>query len=179
MLKWYRDNFCGLLFLSVFLLIPLLTFIPVLRPSGQGSATFLRQFGDEKKSDRHADTTTSEQEQKFAFAETSKPQESYTGPRFHENTDALLRQVESDVYHTRQFVLAQLRRLQTQAASETTRKNFINVIEDVKHYFSVTQSDLWRFRKSPVFTLGRRVRRRKLTSLVQNRIPRVAESRGL
>lgn len=80
------------------------------------------------------DTTTSEQEQKFAFAGTSKPQESYTGPRFHENTDALLRQVESDVYHTRQFVLAQLRRLQSQAASEN-RENFANVIEDVKHYF--------------------------------------------
>lgn len=78
--------------------------------------------------------TTSEQEQKFAFAGTSKPQESYTGPRFHENTDALLRQVESDVYHTRQFVLAQLRRLQSQAASEK-RENFANVIEDVKHYF--------------------------------------------
>lgn len=71
----------------------------------------------------------------FLLDTTTNEQESYSGPRFHENTDALLRQVESDVYHTRQFVLAQLRRLQSQAASETTRKNFINVIEDVKHYF--------------------------------------------
>lgn len=167
----YRETLHRFFVLEFFFLILLLILVPksVLRLSGSGSVPFLQPLRDERKPERHTDTTTSEQEQKFAFAGTSKPQESYTGPRFHENTDALLRQVESDVYHTRQFVLAQLRRLQSQAASEK-RENFANVIEDVKHYFSVTQFDLWRFRKESGLHAWQKSEAEKLTSLVQNRI---------
>ncbi|XP_037786280.1 uncharacterized protein LOC119582111 [Penaeus monodon] len=131
-----RETVYRFFFLEIFILILLLIFIPmsVIRPSESGSVTFLQPHGDERKSGRHADAT-GEQEQNFGFTETSQTKGAYAGPRFREKTDTLLRQVENDVYYTRQFVLAQFRRLSNQTASKVTRKDFANVIKDVKHYF--------------------------------------------
>ncbi|XP_047493138.1 alpha-(1,6)-fucosyltransferase-like [Penaeus chinensis] len=167
----HQETVYRFFFWEFFILLLLLLFIPtsVIRPSGSGNVTSLRPRGDEGKSGRHADATA-EQAQKFGFTDTTKTKETYTGPKFHEKTEALLRQVENDVYYTREFVLAQFRRLQHQLASDAAREDFAHVIKDVKHYFGVTQYDLWRLRNESGLHAWQKNEVEELSNLIQNRI---------
>ncbi|XP_042858228.1 alpha-(1,6)-fucosyltransferase-like, partial [Penaeus japonicus] len=106
--------------------------------------------------------TTSEKERDLPF--------SRTGPNPYKEAGKFYRQVENDVYNTRQYVLAQLRQILTQTLSKDSQEHLISVIEDVKHYFSVTEYDIWRFHKASGLHAWQENEMKKLSDLIEHRI---------
>ncbi|XP_042879453.1 uncharacterized protein LOC122257930 [Penaeus japonicus] len=79
--------------------------------------------------------TTNEKARSFTVIDADTTRESDTGPEFSEKTDKLYRQVESDVYYARQYILAQFRQISNRLTSEDNKQNLADEIESVKHHF--------------------------------------------
>ncbi|XP_047493483.1 alpha-(1,6)-fucosyltransferase-like [Penaeus chinensis] len=164
------EMLCRFIFLQLLLLTLYRALMSVSLRNSSGYVTFFQQHeGELSETGRHLDRAR-QNEREFNYPEASNTQESNARPELHEKTNWLYRQVESDVYHTRQYVLGQLRHLQRQKPSEADRETLIGVIEDVKNYFRVTQYDLWRLRNDSGLYDWQKSEVEKLSDLIQHRI---------
>ncbi|XP_042876778.1 uncharacterized protein LOC122256288 [Penaeus japonicus] len=114
--------------------------------------------------------STSQKERDFNLSDASAVQESDARPKLHEETDKLYRQVESDVFYTKQYVLAKLTQLRSHFPGKDIQENLNNITEDVKHYFRVMQYDLRRLRTESGLHAWQKKEVEQLTDLMQHRI---------
>ncbi|XP_042867235.1 alpha-(1,6)-fucosyltransferase-like [Penaeus japonicus] len=103
--------------------------------------------------------TINEKEQDFTSSDASTPMEVSL---IYEQAEKLYRQVESDVYHTKQHVFALLQQASNQIPN--------NVYQDIKHYFRVAEYDLWRFHNGSGLSAWQKREVEELSNLVQHRI---------
>ncbi|XP_037786384.1 alpha-(1,6)-fucosyltransferase-like [Penaeus monodon] len=135
------------------------------KPIYQFSRTLLRLQRASNDSD-----VTGKEGRDFIFVDTNPPGGSATGPRLHENADMLFRQIETDVYYTKQYILWQLRQLQSLISNKAAKEAVTVVTEDIKHHFRVTQYDIWRFRNESGLQAWQTKEVQKLSNLIQHRI---------
>nr|XP_027219138.1 alpha-(1,6)-fucosyltransferase-like [Penaeus vannamei] len=87
-----------------------------------------------------------------------------------EGTHKLYRQVESDIFYARQFVVAKLRHFIGQITDKEERERLAGVVEDLKHNFRVTQYDLWRLGNVSGLHDWQKGEVQALNDLIQHRI---------
>lgn len=111
---------------------------------------------------------TSEEDWDFNFPNIKSPREFNT--ELHGSADKHLRQLEMDLYYTRQFVIWQMGQLNKRLQNNAKGGNLGVIAEDIKHYFRVTQYDIWRFRKESGLQAWQTKELRELSDLIQHRI---------
>lgn len=106
----------------------------------------------------------------FTVEHAGRVRESNAGHTWYEETEQIYRQVESNIYNNRQYSLGLLRQLSTQVSGKTKEENLKGAIEDIKHYFRVTQYDLWRFGNESGLHAWQKKEVEALGDLIQHRI---------
>lgn len=76
---------------------------------------------------------TSEEDWDFNFPNIKSPREFNT--ELHGSADKHLRQLQMDLYHTRQFVIWQMGQLNKRLRRKAKWGNLGVIAEDIKHYF--------------------------------------------
>ncbi|XP_047493482.1 alpha-(1,6)-fucosyltransferase-like [Penaeus chinensis] len=123
-----------------------------------------------KTTSNDSDGFTIWEEQDFLIPDKSTPGAYKAGPRLHENADVLFRQIENDVYNTKQFILAQLRLLKSRVSNTADQDVLTVLTEDITHHFRVTQYDIWRFRTESGLQAWQTKEVQELSDLIQHRI---------
>lgn len=75
----------------------------------------------------------SEEDWDFNFPNIKSPREFNT--ELHGSADKHLRQLQMDLYHTRQFVIWQMGQLNKRLQNNAKGGNLGVIAEDIKHYF--------------------------------------------
>ncbi|XP_063591496.1 alpha-(1,6)-fucosyltransferase-like [Penaeus indicus] len=105
-----------------------------------------------------------------AFVEHANTEEPNAGHTRYGEAEEIYRQVESNIYYNKQYSLALLRQFNTQISGQTEQEKLKEAIEDVKHYFRVTQYDLWRFGNESGLHAWQKKEMEALGDLIQHRI---------